>query len=77
MSPRADRDALRSGGLVEFGGVIGSPSSQKVSTPRRRTMSSSTPRDVMPLPSTLSMPQWNAPRLVTELAGNPLYSLSS
>ena len=25
-------------------------------------MSSSTPRDVMPLPSTLSIPQWKAPR---------------
>ena len=35
-------------------------------------MSSSTPRDVMPLPSTLSMPQWNAPALVTEFAGKPL-----
>ena len=76
MSPRLHGDALRPRRLVELGGRDRVAEFAE-GRPRRaaRTMSSSTPREVMPLTSTLSIPQWNAPRLVTELAGKPVVQL--
>ncbi len=72
MSPRSIVTPWARTTSSNSSGVIGFPCSKKTAAPRWRTRSSSTPRDVMPLPSTFSMPKRRAPRLVTEPAGTPL-----